>query len=452
MTFELTPRQVEARNLLAGPQLHTLLVGGSRSGKTSLIVRSIVARALMAESRHAIFRQRFSHIKASIIFDTLPKIMKLSWPGLWERCELNKSDWFLRIPIKPGSWSELWFGGLDDNERTEKILGQEFATIFLNECSQISIDARNMAMTRLAQKTSLRLRSWADCNPPSKSHWTYKMFQQKMDPASLTKLADPENYASMFMNPAHNMDNLTPDYFTILEGLPTKQRNRFLYGLYGDDTEGALWTIESLDVGRVLDGEVPDMQRIIISVDPSGCNGPEDKRSDEVGIVVGGLGTDGRAYVLEDLSGKFGPQGWGQIVVSAFQRYQADAVVAEINFGGAMVKEVIRGGCVSAGIPMVPFKILHASRGKHIRAEPVAVLYGTADKVGKVSHVGRFPKLEDQLCGFTNAGFTGSRSPDRADALVWLISELFPALTRPAKTTTPDVVQGFAEGPLGWMS
>lgn len=395
--ISITTTAVQPYYTLHVPKVEHYFANGimhHNSGKTFIIMRAIITRALAYESRHGVFRQRFSHLKSSIIFDTLPKMMGLCFPGVMDRCHLNKSDWFLRLPNR----SEVWFAGLDDKERTEKVLGQEFATLFLNECSQIALSSRNIAMTRLAQKTPLRLRAWYDCNPPSESHWTNKLFYKKIDPDTKTKLADPENYATLKMNPASNMDNLTSDYFKILEGLPTKQRNRFLYGQFASDVEGALWTAEALDVGRVLDGDVPDLQRIIIAIDPSGCSGPEDLRSDEVGIVLGGLGVDGRAYIMEDLSGKFGPQRWGQIVLSAYERWRADAIVAEINYGGAMVKEVIRAAASEAKVPMPSFKMVHASRGKVVRAEPVAALYGNAEKMGKISHVGRFPLLEDQLC------------------------------------------------------
>ncbi len=127
------------------------------------------------------------------------------------------------------------------------------------------------------------------------------------------------------MNPAHNLENLPAGYVEDLEGLPERQKRRFLYGLPSNELDGALWTLEGLDAGRILDGEIPDMQRVVIAVDPSGCSGPEDTRSDEVGIILGALGTDGRAYILEDLSGRFGPHGWGKIVLSAFERFIAGA-------------------------------------------------------------------------------------------------------------------------------
>src|ERR1700721_2261922 len=195
-SFSLTKRQNEANALLGSNALHTMLVGGARSGKTTLIIRAIIIRALAHKSRHAVLRYRFNHLKGSIIYDTLPKVMANCFPGVAEKCHLDKSDWFYSLP----GGSEIWFGGLDDKERTEKILGSEFATLFLNECSQIPWSSRNVAITRLAQKTPLRLRAWYDCNPPNDAHWTKKIFVDKIDPDTKTKLPDPENYASLTIN------------------------------------------------------------------------------------------------------------------------------------------------------------------------------------------------------------------------------------------------------------
>lgn len=446
-SFKLTERQQEANALLGSPAMHTMLVGGARSGKTTLIMRAIVTRALAHKSRHVVLRYRFNHLKGSVLYDTLPKVMANCFPSVGERCHLDKSDWFYSLP----NGSEIWFSGLDDKERTEKILGSEYATLFLNECSQIPWSSRNIAITRLAQKTPLRLRAWYDCNPPSDAHWTKRVFVDKVDPDTKMKLSDPDNYVTMTINPAHNLDNLPTEYVASLEHLPTRLRNRFLYGLYGTTADGALWTSEMIDSGRVMDGDVPDLQRIVIAVDPSGCSGPEDTRSDEIGIVVTGLGTDGRAYVMEDLSGRFGPQRWGQIVVSAFDRWRADCIVAESNFGGAMVQEVLRAAASEAKHARLPFKLVHASRGRVVRAEPVAALYGNEEKIGKVSHVGIFPLLEDQMCAFTTAGFSGEKSPDRADALVWGLSELFPALSRTEKKPRQAAADRNELGQHGWL-
>ena len=145
--FKLTEKQHDAIDLFASPAMYVLLYGGSRSTKTFTIIRNIINRALLVRgSRHAVLRFRFSHVKNSVVYDTFPKVMELCFPGC--PFKLNKSDWFVRFP----NGSEIWFGGLDDKERTEKILGNEYATIFLNECSQISYSAYIIMITRLAQQ------------------------------------------------------------------------------------------------------------------------------------------------------------------------------------------------------------------------------------------------------------------------------------------------------------
>lgn len=323
--------------------------------------------------------------------------------------EANKSDWFLEFPNK----SRVLFGGLDDKDRTEKILGQEHSTIFLNECSQISYASRNKAVTRLAQKNVLSKKVYYDCNPPKMGHWTYRMFMKLQEPRSGELFKHPENYATLRINPEDNRDNLPEGYIEELEALPASEQLRFLKGEFQSQVESALWTIDALDKCRVSPGQVPELRRIVVAVDPSGCQGPEDFRSDEIGIVVVGRGTDGRGYVLEDLSGRYSPEGWAKATLTAFDNYDADRIVAEKNFGGAMVASTIRTARAGA-----PVKLVNASRGKTQRAEPIAALY----EQNKIKHVGIFTDLEDQMCNFSTAGYMGEQSPDRADALVWGLS------------------------------
>lgn len=443
MTFSLTRKQSEQLKLLASDATHVMAYGGSRSGKTFGFVRAVIIRALAHKSRHAMLRYRFNHIKASIVLDTLPKVMELCFPGVAENCRLDKTDWYYTLP----NGSEVWFGGLDDKERTEKILGQEYATLYLNECSQIPYASRNMAMTRLAQKTPLRLKAYYDCNPPGMSHWTYRLFVEKRDPDRRTPVANPGNFAALMMNPKDNEANLDPKYLEELQSMSEGMRRRFWLGQFADISDSALWTLELLDQQRIVDGDVPDMVRIVVAVDPSGVSGEEDKRSDEVGIVVCGLGKDGRGYVLEDLSGRMPPSQWGAAVVAAYDRHDADCVVAEENFGGAMVAEIIRSAATAptrvTGGP-VPYRAVKASRGKVVRAEPIAALF----QQQKVSMVGLFPDLEDQLCAMTTAGYIGSRSPDRADAMVWGLFSLFPGMTKqdrgPGGQRAPTVNLGYS--------
>lgn len=441
-TLELTPRQKEARLLLNGPATHCMLFGGSRSGKTFLTIRQIITRALKApQSRHTAFRFRFNHAKTSLVQDTIPKVMDLCWPGLRTQTKLDKTDWFLTFPNE----STLYIGGLDDKERTEKILGNEFASIYLNECSQIPWSARKMAVTRLAQKTELINKMFYDCNPPNQAHWTYQLFIKKLDPESRHGLPHPDNFASMQINPLHNAENLSDAYMQELESLPERDRKRFLSGEFIPANENSLWSSLTIDKNRILDGDkLPDYQRIVVAVDPSGAD-DENPDHDAIGIVIAALGTDGVAYVLEDLTIQAGPATWGKVATSAFDRHAADIVVGETNYGGAMVQHVIK-----TARPNTPYKDVKASRGKVVRAEPISALY----EQGKVKHVGYFPELEDELMSFTTTGYQGIGSPNRGDALVWAITELFPGLTR-GETQKIDTDIGLSipmQTNDGWMA
>jgi hypothetical protein len=337
-------------------------------------------------------------------------MMRLCFPDV--KWELNRSDWFVDFPR---NGSRILYGGLDDKERTEKILGQEHSTIFLNECSQIPYSARNKAVTRLAQTSGLALKAYYDCNPPSQGHWTYKIWAKGLEPTSGAKLHDPSRYATMQLNPRDNLDNLPAAYVAELEALPPKDRIRFLEGEFLPEVEGALWSYDTLERNRIESDDVPEsLQRVVVSVDPSGCSGPEDERSDEIGITVCGADKKRIGYVLDDKSGHYSPHQWASIAVRLYHSWRADAIVAERNFGGAMVESTIK-----SVDPRVPVKLVTASRGKVQRAEPVAALYDQ----DRVKHVGIFPELEDQLCQFSSSGYMGGKSPDRADAVIWGLSD-----------------------------
>jgi Phage terminase large subunit/Terminase RNaseH-like domain len=422
---KLTAKQEEAQTILSGPAQHIMLFGGSRSGKTFLHVRNTVFRALKApDSRHGIFRFRYNHIKASIVLDTFPKVMRLAFPGVTHK--MHVQDGFAELQ----GGSQIWFAGLDDKDRTEKVLGMEFATVMFNECSQIPFSSVTTALTRLAQRsdqritgkepTKLRLRAYYDCNPPPKNHWTYRQFVQKIDPDTKEPLRHPDNYAAFLMNPRDNLDNLSPEYIATLEGLPARMRARFLEGKFADANPNALFPDEHIDRWRVIDDKLPDMVRVVVAVDPSGADDQDNADNDEIGIAVVGLGTDGNAYLLEDCTIKAGPGTWGKVATDAYDRHQASCIVAETNYGGAMVKQTIQ-----VARPRTPFKMVTASRGKVQRAEPFSALYES----GKVRHVGMFPKLEDELAGFSTMGYVGANSPNRADAVIWALAELFPAIT-----------------------
>lgn len=178
-----------------------------------------------------------------------------------------------------------------------------------------------------------------------------------------------------------------------------------------EDREGALWSRAELEKAHGLaNGE---LRRIVVAVDPPAS---ARRTSDACGIVVAGLDGDHRAVVLCDGSMRQArPQDWAARVATLFKRYEADCVVAEVNQGGEMVAAVLR-----TVAPTLPVKEVRASRGKWLRAEPVAALYHQ----GRVVHAERFPELEDEMCDFGPNGLSNGRSPDRLDALVWAISEL----------------------------
>ena len=410
-TFELTPKQREANCLLGQSHTHTLLVGGSRSGKTFLGTRAVATRAIKApDSRHVIFRLRYNALRASVWLDTFPKMMRLCYPGV--PYTNHRQDGYISLP----NGSEIWFAGLDDKERVEKILGLEFATTYFNECSQIPRASVLTALTRLAQQVpGLKNRAYYDLNPVGTSHWSYRQFIEKVDPDSRQPLRNPDDYQHIYMNPGDNRANIDRGYIQLLEDMPERQRRRFLDGRYVAEIDGALWTLEMIECCRVEKDDLPLMKRVVVAVDPSGSKGEEDKRSDEIGIVVAGLGEDGRGYVLADLSGRDSPEQWGAIAVRAWRDYEADRIIGERNFGGDMVRAIVHGANNRA-----PYKEVTASRGKIVRAEPVAALY----EQNKISHAGTFPAMEDQQCNFSSSGYLGDKSPDRADAMVWALTEL----------------------------
>ncbi|TGP55771.1 ATP-binding protein [Mesorhizobium sp. M2D.F.Ca.ET.225.01.1.1] len=211
-----------------------------------------------------------------------------------------------------------------------------------------------------------------------------------------------------------NASNLAPSFIKAIEDRygGTRLGRQELDGELLEDIAGALWQRSWFDRDRVE--KAPELKRIVVAIDPAISN---KEGSDETGIVVAGLGFDGRGYVLDDDSGRYAPNEWADRAVQAFRAFKADRIVAEKNQGGDLVEATIR-----MVDPHVPYRAVHASRGKAVRAEPVSALY----EQGKISHVGAFPTLEDQLASFASdfdrarAGF----SPDRLDALVWAFSEL----------------------------
>jgi phage terminase large subunit-like protein len=207
-----------------------------------------------------------------------------------------------------------------------------------------------------------------------------------------------------------NFANLAPGVVADLEAryAGTRLGRQELDGEVLDDNPGAMWKRESIDAARVR--TEPQLRRVVVGVDPAVTSNAS---SDETGIVVAGIGHDGRFYVVADYSGRYSPDQWASRAVEAYRTHKADRIVAERNQGGDLVERTLRTVDRNAAITTV-----HAMRGKALRAEPIAALYEQA----RVSHVGALPLLEDQMTAWDPA--SDVKSPDRVDALVYALTEL----------------------------
>lgn len=211
-----------------------------------------------------------------------------------------------------------------------------------------------------------------------------------------------------------NVANLSPAFVAEMERryAGTRIGRQELDGELLLDTPGALWNLAQFEAPgfRVGLAEVPDLVRVVTAVDPAVTSGED---SDETGIVTVGIDHGGDLWVLADDSCRLSPEGWASVAVGALDRWQGDRVVAEVNNGGDLVESVLRAVDRS-----VPYRKVTASRGKRVRAEPVAALY----EQGRVHHVGDLADLEAQMCGW--APDVAQGSPDRVDALVWACTDL----------------------------
>lgn len=236
--MSFTQAQLKAIDLL-GEKKQSLLFGGSRSGKTFAIIFSVILRALnVPKSRHAIFRQTRKDLKESIWLDTFPKVLDICFQNY--KPNLNNQD----LVAKFYNGSEIWFGFLDDAKHSDNVLGKEYNTIYLNEVSEISYASYSKVLTRLSLKNKLNNKFYADCNPPGKWHWAYKIFVQKVNAKTGEQLNNPDSYGCMLLNPQDNLDNLPQDYLDTLQNLPEDERNRFLLGLWVEGISGGIYTKE----------------------------------------------------------------------------------------------------------------------------------------------------------------------------------------------------------------
>lgn len=427
--FEFNPGQDRVlRELYTSTCRFCLVYGGSRSGKTFLTIYVLIVRALKADySKHLIVRQEASAARSALARGnnaTIKAVLRLCFPGL--QATWNEKYGYYEFE----NGSELWIGGLNDDKAMERILGNEYASIYINEASEVKHSAFILLRSRLAQVCvdvngdALIQRFYVDLNPTNRMHWTYRIWIEGIEPEDNTPV-NREQYGCAVINPYDNRANLAPEFLADLEDYGERARKRFLLGEYSADDDNALWRREYFQrVQRLEDGRLPvQLRRVVVAVDPAVS---KTATSDETGIVAVGLGVDGFGYVLEDASGKYTPVEWARRANSTYLEHDADRVVAEVNQGGDLVESNLR-----VENRELPVKQIRSHRGKERRAEPVAALY----EKKKVFHVGEFPELEDQCCAIT-PGFDDKAqgwSPDRVDALVFALTELFPSLTARSK-------------------
>lgn len=418
------------------------------SGKSFIIMVRMLSIAIKHPCRQLVVRSTLADVKKSIVLETLVEVSGMM--GI--TYNLNSQDWYIKINNGTKEPSEIWFAGIDEGRGLDRILGKEYLNIWFNEASQITYKAYLTVLTRLAQKVLLKDRKtgkqlyqqekigteikdgkevpimrfitkdgkkiprqvtnrvFIDENPPKKSHWTYKLFFEHIEPESRNLLDNPEEYGAIQVNITDNIDNVNKGIIKMLNAMPPKEKLRFLLGEFADDISGALFTESAINKHRVL--QYPTLKQIVVSVDPATTS---KSTSDETGITVEGKDELDRGYLLNDSSGIYKPNEWAEIAVKLFYRYDCDCIVAEINQGGEMVKAVIHNID-----PNVPVKTVHATKGKMLRAEPISYLY----EEGRISHVGGFPDAELEMTSFTGA--EGEKSPNRLDSIVHGFTYLFP--------------------------
>lgn len=444
-------KHVELIHLANDPAVKFLMAaGGIRSGKSVTLATILLLRALEAPgSQHAIFHAQANVCYRNMFQLTFPETLEILMPG-WYHSLKNERDngvpKYIRVSdreiILPNG-SKIMFLGLDD---PDKIRGQQFSTIWVNEANQVDYKAIMTLQGRLSQSIpkldggKLDTKFLIDLNPTVKSSWEYQVFVEHKIPGDGTPILKPERYVWRKINFADNAANLPSDYHeTVFGGMSVEQRRRDEHGEWSEDNPNALFTLGNIRRDTV---DPDTLGEIVVSVDPAGSS---HKKSDMTGIIVSGRSADGMFYVLEDATMRAKPEVWAQTAVDLYHKYNADWIVAEKNMGGEMVETVL-SRATDNGFD-VPIKLVHASRGKKVRAEPVQVLYSTkggttreGKELGRVHHVKLFPELEQEMIEFDSPGFKGS--PDRVDALVWGLTHLSGG-ERPAKPMRIAPLAGF---------
>ena len=385
------PTEKQALFLMHDHIKEILYGGAAGGGKSDALLMGALQYVHVPEYRALLFRRTYKDL-------ALPKALMDradEWlSGTDAKWDASERTW--KFP----SGASLTFGYLENDRDKYRYQSAEFQYIAFDELTQFTESQYLYLFSRLrrlaGQDIPLRMR--VASNPGGIGHqWVFRRF------------VNPDTRKNNLFIPARLEDNPYLDKEQYEDSLSELDRTTWRQLREGDwlaKREGALFEIQNIELYRM--NKTAQMIRVVIGVDPAVTS---TKESDETGIVAAGLDAAGHCYILGDYSLKGTPLDWARAVVNGFRRHQADRVIGEVNNGGDLVEMNLR-----QVDPNIPFTKVHASRGKAIRAEPIAALY----EQGRVHHLGTFPELEDQMTNWV----PGDRSPDRIDALVWALHEL----------------------------
>lgn len=372
-----------------------VITGGRGSGK-SFTVNLFLLNLTFLEGHIILFtRWTMTSAHISIIPEFLDKIDTLN---LHKDFEVTRDE---IINLKTGS--KIIFRGIKTSSGVNTANLKSIAGV----TTWVLDEAEELVDENIFDKVDLSIRAKNKpnrviliMNPSYKSHWIYNRFIKE-------KINDCTYIHTTYLD---NERNLSKSFIDQAERVKQENLHRYEHlflGKWLDDAEGLLWSKPLID--KIKIASKPNLERIVIAIDPAASANLD---SDETGIIVLGKDMHGKGYVLEDLSGKYSPNEWANIASQAFKNWDADCIVAEKNQGGDMVESVLRSQNTTARI-----KLVTATKGKYVRAEPIYSLY----EQNKIYHVGSFPILEKQMVTFDP---DKGKSPDRVDAMVWGFTEL----------------------------
>jgi phage terminase large subunit-like protein len=383
-----------------------LILAGRWFGKTRTGAEWINAKALLAKRegrprRFALVAETKSDCR-DVIAEGESGILATAPPWNMPRYESSKR----RI-----TWPDGTKGFLYSGEEPDQLRGPQFDDAWVDEWAKYQYPVETMDNLEMALRLGYNPQGVITTTPrplPMIKEMVEEAIEEKGKEDArivLTRASSYENYANIS---PQAIKHIVKKY----EG--TRIGRQELGGEILDDVEGGFWTRELMEKHRLpLHFKLPEMTRIGIAVDPASTS--DEQTSNETGIMIGGLGTNGIAYLFEDRSGVFKPETWAGIAIKAFlDDYPADAIIGERNNGGDLVRRNIRA--YKRG-DRVALRMVWASKGKHQRAEPISTFH----EEGRIKFIGSFPDLEDQLIFFTPKGYEGVGSPDRGDAFVWLM-------------------------------